>query len=144
MAQISTALIDRVKRHEGFSPNPKQDGARWEIGYGHDINLPSDVQSPWVEEAASAQLTRDLNNAAYACTRQFSWFGQLSALRQEVMIEMVFQLGMDGVLKFSRMLMRLSNGDYAGAASEMLLSKWRYETPARCEELSEIMSTDNA
>ena len=56
-----------------------------------------------------------------------------------VVIEMCFQLGLSKVTKFVNFLDALKKYDYNRAANEMLLSKWYEQTPARCQELSNII-----
>jgi len=58
---------------------------------------------------------------------------------REVLIEMVFQLGVGGVSKFKKFLAHLSTGTYHLAADEMLDSRWAKQTPQRAEKLSYII-----
>lgn len=140
---VSDALIARTKRHEGLLLTPKPDAkGMYAVGYGHDISEDEvDRHSPVTLDWAQTTLQEDLEHAEYACTRSFSWWDDIPPLRQEVLTEMVFQMGMDGVSRFRRMLMALSIQDYAQAATQMLLSDWDIQTPARCEELARIMKT---
>ena len=55
---------------------------------------------------------------------------------KEVLIEMVFQLGIGGVGKFKKMWEALGREDYLLASTEMLDSRWAKQTPARCGKLS--------
>ena len=58
---------------------------------------------------------------------------------KEVLIEMVFQLGVGGVSKFKKFLANLSTKTYHLAADEMLDSRWAKQTPMRAEKLSYII-----
>ena len=58
---------------------------------------------------------------------------------KEVLIEMVFQLGVGGVSKFKKFLANLSTKTYHLAADEMLDSRWAKQTPMRAENLSYII-----
>lgn len=140
---ISNSLIERVRRHEGLVlvPHPDAKGM-WAIGYGHDFP-PSDLAryKDMTPAAAELQLQKDLTDAEYSARRSVPWMDKLDELRQEVLIEMVFQMGAGGLLQFKKMLMRLSAGDYAGAAAEGLMSQWHAQTPKRCEELMYILKT---
>ena len=60
---------------------------------------------------------------------------------REIIVEMVFQLGIGGVSKFKKMFEALRNKDYNEAANQMLDSQWRVQTPKRCQELSDLMRT---
>ena len=57
----------------------------------------------------------------------------------ECVVEMVYQLGTTGVMKFSKMLLALEEKNYFEAHVQMLDSRWYKQTPKRCGKLSEIM-----
>ena len=59
----------------------------------------------------------------------------------EIIIEMVFQLGMTGVSKFKNMWKALSEHNYTGASYEMLDSKWAKQTPNRAKSMAELMKS---
>jgi len=58
---------------------------------------------------------------------------------QEVIIEMVFQLGKTGVSKFKLMWQALRKHEFVEAAFQMRDSKWHRQTPNRCDELAAIV-----
>lgn len=141
---VSQAIIDRTKRHEGLKLSASPDAkGKCSIGYGHDLSeFAAAHTGPITMTQAETLLQEDLEQAEYAVDKQFAaWIDCLSDVRQEVLVEMVFQLGMGGLMGFHKMLMSLSAGDYAGAAAQMIMSEWHAETPARCEELADIIST---
>lgn len=72
-------------------------------------------------------------------------YSGINAVRQGVLTEMVFQLGIGGVRKFARMLDCLNRSDYDRAADEMLASRWAEQTPERAHRLADLMrSTGDA
>lgn len=56
---------------------------------------------------------------------------------QLTLVEMVFQLGKEGVLGFSNTLSKMASKDYRGAADGMLNSKWARQTPERVSKMAE-------
>lgn len=90
---------------------------------------------------AMGWLDADIAGAIAATSRYLPWFILLDGIRQGVLVEMVFQLGIDHVLGFAKMLDALQADDYVTASDEMLNSAWHKQTPARCEQLAEIMRT---
>ena len=60
-------------------------------------------------------------------------------MRHDVLVEMVFQLGADGVREFDRFLAAIRSSDWGRAANEMLDSLWARETPVRAKELADLM-----
>jgi lysozyme len=57
----------------------------------------------------------------------------------EILIEMVFQLGKNGVSKFRNMWKCLSELNYVGASYEMLDSRWAKQTPNRAKAMAKTM-----
>ena len=59
---------------------------------------------------------------------------------EEVILEMVFQLGTTGVSKFKKFWKALRVKDWKKASEEMKDSRWHSQTPKRCESLAEIVA----
>jgi lysozyme len=134
------SLIDRIKLHEGLRLSPYDDTRGiLTIGYGHKILPYEDFSSDITAEQAMDMLIRDIDRAKAEITKAFPWILGLDETRLEILMEMVFQLGIGGVRGFPKMLNALREKDYATAAKEMLNSRWHEQTPDRCEELAEIM-----
>ena len=56
-----------------------------------------------------------------------------------ILVEMSYQLGVNGVLKFKKMWGALKNEDYTEASKQMLDSRWAIQTPNRAKKLAEMM-----
>jgi len=52
---------------------------------------------------------------------------------------MAFNLGVDGLLSFRRMILAVDRGNYDQAAREMLNSKWTAQVFARAIRLAKMM-----
>lgn len=59
--------------------------------------------------------------------------------KQEVIFEMIYQMGVRGVVNFKMMWLALENFDYKVAAEEMLDSQWAKQTPSRANKLAKQM-----
>ncbi|SDO96170.1 glycoside hydrolase family protein [Desulforhopalus singaporensis] len=121
-------LIDELKRHEGFSPRPYLCPAGvLTIGYGFTYLTE--------EEAHMILKTRvkRLHNQLLPSMKN------LSPARQEVLVNMSFNLGVEGLFKFRRMWAAIRAHNFDLAADEMLDSKWARQVGSRAEELSEKM-----
>lgn len=82
---------------------------------------------------------------AEADAKTLPGYSRINAVRQGVLTEMVFQLGLNGVRKFAKMLDAIAQQDLDGAADEMLASKWAKQTPERAQRLADLMrSTGDA
>ena len=130
------SLLDRIKRHEGFSAFPYQDTTHHTtIGWGRNLD-----ERGISKDEAEIMLQNDIDVAA----KRFGDLpdevqGNCNDVRRDVLIEMIFQMGYMGVLKFKRMLGAISAGDFERASKEMFMSKWASQTPSRCAEMSEAM-----
>lgn len=67
------------------------------------------------------------------------WRHLLSDDRQRALLNMAYQLGVDGLLEFHHAIAALEAGDYAAAASHFLESKWARQTPARAERVVNLV-----
>ena len=104
----------------------------WTIGYGHKL-------TPFDYEKAFDQ---DFERALHAAVRIDGDVGvTLVGPRLDVIVEMCFQIGEDGVREFHKMLDAISKREWGRAAYEMTQSKWDIETPKRAHELAEVMRT---
>lgn len=136
------SLRDRIKRHEGLCQFPKPDAKGWwVIGFGHDLTeqQAQDYVQGVTDDEAEDLLDADIARATAQLQQYFPWAIELDQVRQNVLIEMIFQMGFTGVQAFHRTLSAIRSGDYPLAASRMLMSLWHTQTPARCEELANLM-----
>lgn len=69
------------------------------------------------------------------------WFSKLNEPRQIALIDMCFNLGVQGMLNFHEMIIALQNGDFDKASDEMLNSKWAAQVGERATCLSSIIKT---
>jgi lysozyme len=71
------------------------------------------------------------------------FFRRLDDNRQIALIDMCFNLGVQGFLNFNNMILALEAEDYERAAQEMLDSKWAEQVPERAHQLADIVRTGN-
>lgn len=70
------------------------------------------------------------------------FFSELDENRQIVLIDMCFNLGVQGLLAFKQMVSALESHDYERAAREMMESKWAEQVGERATQLAAIMRTN--
>lgn len=73
--------------------------------------------------------------------KELPWFDSLDEVRQAVLLDMGYNLGVDGLLAFKRTLGSVRRGDYSLAAVQMLESKWARQVGNRAKRLSTMMET---
>ena len=141
--EITDALKDRIITHEGVRYYPYLDtvGQRT-IGIGHAITSNEDDLYPDNCEISQDEvyylLEKDLDVAIRSAVDLIGDL-VLPIVVQEVIVEMVFQLGRRGVSKFKLMWAALKKGDFLEAGYQMRDSKWYRQTPSRCDELASLV-----
>jgi lysozyme len=112
-------LRELIIKHEGLRLKPYRDTVgKLTIGVGRNLDDRGITQ----DEALSL-----LNNDLSVCVselKNYSWFISLNKIRQEVLIELVFNIGIARVLNFKKMISALSLQNYVLASRELLDSSW--------------------
>ena len=105
-------LEQRIQRHEGLRLKPYHDDRGFlTIGYGRNL------QAKGVsEDEALLMLRNDIAMARNQLIGYFPWVSTLDDIRQEVLTEMVFQLGINGVAAFKNTLAHAQAGEWDAAA----------------------------
>jgi lysozyme len=135
------AVKERIKKHEGFRNTVYLDSlGKATIGYGHLLTEDDDFEEgiQYDKSLLEVLFDKDFNRSAYNAEQLLEGIDICDTAR-EIIVEMVFQLGIGGVFKFKKMFEALRKKDYNEAAEQMLDSQWRVQTPKRCEELSSLM-----
>lgn len=104
------------------------------IGWGRNL---TDRGISYAE--AEELLDNDIDIAIRECIAKFHWFPALDPVRQAVIVNMCFNLGMSRLLKFPNTLQSIATGKYEEAAIQMLQSKWADQVGARALRLAEQM-----
>lgn len=85
-------------------------------------------------------LSNDIKDKVADLDRQLPWWRTLTENRQRVLVNMAFNLGIDGLLQFRKMLIDIQNEDYVSAANEMKSSRWATQVGARATRLETMMT----
>lgn len=115
-----TKLKQSIIRSEGLELKPyKCPAGKISIGYGR--NLENNGIS--INEAI-IMLENDLLNIKLELEDKLTVFNKIDDVRQNVLIEMAYNMGVAKLLNFKKTIQHLKNGDYVEASKEMLNSKW--------------------
>ena len=131
-------LKEEIKLHEGFVPKTYSDSlGKKTIGYGHLCVEPEqwDDDKEYTKEELELVFEKDFEEALKNAESLID-SRSINQIAKQVIIEMVFQLGIGGVGKFKKMWEALDREDYLLASTEVLDSRWAKQTPARCGKLS--------
>jgi lysozyme len=131
------ALIRQIRLHEGERLKPYRCTAgKLTIGVGRNL----DDRGITSEESAML-LDGDIRLLEIELFRALPWASALDDVRQRVLLDMAFNLGLPGLLQFKRTLEAIRTGQYQQAATMMLDSLWARQVGQRAERLSRMMAT---
>jgi lysozyme len=135
---MSDKIIQMLKRHEGERKFCYLDHLGYEtIGVGRCIK--EGVGLGLSDDEIDYLLTNDINRAIKELGRACSWFSGLDEARRDAMINLCFQLGLTKLLKFQNFLAEMAEGNYELAAPHLLDSLYARQTPARANEIAEMI-----
>ncbi len=153
-------LKERLMLEEGCRLKPYKDTKGvWTIGIGRNLDsvgIPISerkllgISDDFMREGITAeQALRLLENDIEMCYNQLKLrvehFTDLDEIRQEVLIDMCFNLGInkliDPIIGFKKMFKYISIKNWKKAADEMLSSKWHKDVGKRAEILAKMMET---
>lgn len=130
-------LLARIKKFEGFRRHAYKCSLDYlTIGYGTMI----EEGGHGVPEYIAELLLRDYLQTIEARLRVHEWFTGLNDARQQCIMEMAYQMGVEGVLAFRNMIGSLEKGDFLEAGEHALDSKWAEQTPARARDVSDRLA----
>ncbi len=112
-------FIEDIKEREGWRPNPYRcPKGHLTIGYG--INLDVGI----TKEQGELLLLCKATEVYLEVEKKLPVFKRLSPARRGVLLDMAYNVGVGGLLKFKNMIHALILADYNLAADEMLNSQW--------------------
>jgi len=132
-------LIDDLESDEGLRLHAYQDSVGvWTIGWGHTGPevLPG---LTWTSDEAHDGLVADIARTQNQLDARLPWWRTLNDVRQDVIVELAFNLGVGGLLTFHNTLAAVQAGNWQLAASDMLLSKWAKQVGERAMRLANLM-----
>lgn len=133
-------LTRQLRRDEGEVLHAYQDHlGYWTIGVG--ILIDKRKGGGITPEESAYLLNNRMNEKQAEIVKRLPWTATLDEARFGVLVNMAFQMGVDGLLGFKNTLAMVRDGKYEEAADGMLNSKWATQTPERAKRLSEQMRT---
>lgn len=135
---VTDLALPRVKQEEGFRPYPYRD-SRGFLTVGYGLNL----DSPMPERLASVICQWQLDETGFYL-ESYPWYRACDPVRQSVLLDMAFNMGLEKLLGFQKMLTACASKDWQAAHDQMLESAWAGEVGARAQHLAQIMLTGEA
>lgn len=126
-----------LKLHEGFRRFPYQDAAgKMTIGYGHNLS-DRGLYLP----AAERLLDDDIDDAIAGLDRHFPWWRTLDDVRQRVLAELSFNVGISKLRKFVHTMAAIQRRDWERAADQLMDSLWSHQVGTRATTLEHMLRT---
>lgn len=133
-----TLLIRELERDEGVVLHAYRDSlGKTTIGIGRLLDAPGGITLA----EARYLLDNDLARVELELDAHIGWWRSLDDVRQRVLMNMCFNLGIEGLLGFKRTLSDVKAGHYEQAAKDMLDSRWATQVGRRAERLAAMMRT---
>jgi lysozyme len=114
------------------------------FGVGHliletDEEFGKPVGTPVSEQRIKECLRNDIDIVCKELDRNMAWWTELDDVRQRVLANMAFNLGLPRLSKFVKFLTAVQASDWEKAAEEMMDSKWATQVGNRAVRLKEKM-----
>lgn len=128
-------VIELIQQHEGFSGKPYLCPAgKLTIGYGRNLEA-NGIRKP----EADFLLLNDILYFDSQISSRWHHYCVLPPKKKMVLIDMAYNLGINGLFNFKRMIKAIEAGDYIEASKEMLDSNWAKQVGKRAIELAKMM-----
>ncbi len=132
-----TRLQEMLIRHEGLRLKPYRDTVgKLTIGVGRNLD-----DMGITREEALMLLDHDIVWVRREVARAFPWFADLNPVRKNVVLNMVFNIGLPRFRQFKKTIAAIRAKNWERAAREMLDSRWARQVGRRARELAAMMKS---
>lgn len=134
-ASLMSPLEQMVASDEGYRQEIYRCSAgKLTIGYGTNLSagLP--------EDEALVLMRYHLSKLDAQMHRKWPWYSWLSDRRKTALLSMAYQMGLEGLVGFGKMIMAISKKDWPEAHRQALDSKWaKHDTPQRAARVAAML-----
>ncbi len=131
-------LIQQLEKQEGFRPHAyKCTAGKLTVGIGRNIDI--DGGKGLTHDEALYLLENDIDECHKHLINNLPWYNNLDEIRQTVLINMCFNMGIVSLLDFKKTLDFIAKKKYDMAANEMLQSRWARQVGKRAQDLADQM-----
>lgn len=132
---IIDAMRAELVRDEGLRLRIYKDTVgKLTIGVGRNLD---DVGIS--KDEAYLMLDNDIQRTSDSLDKNLPWWKTLDEVRQRVILNMAFNMGINSLLGFKNTLAAIQAGRYNDAADGMLASKWATQVGDRATRLAKMM-----
>lgn len=135
MSEQHARLRKLLIQHEGIRLKPYFDTeGKITIGVGRNLD-----DMGLTEMECMILLSNDIARVEAEAVFHFPWYKSINMNRQNVILSMLFNLGLTKFKLFKKFIQAMVNQDYNTAADEMLDSQWAKQVGLRARELATMM-----
>lgn len=128
-------LKDQLILHEGLELKSYTCSAGYvTLGVGRNVE-----ELGITEEEARYLLDNDILRVGKELDNAIPWWRDMSEVRQRVVVDMVFNLGISRFLNFKNAINAMQEQDWEEAAAQMLDSRWADQVGQRSHRLAKAM-----
>ncbi len=122
---------------EGFSPSIYTDKTEHPtIGYGHNLSVYS-YEGKRITKAYG--FLTDILKENYKAILSYGWYKNLDAMRRMVILDLSYNLGLSGLLKFKQFIKAIEDKNYALAVEGLQKSPYFNQVKKRASRNMEIL-----
>lgn len=131
-------IFELLRIHEGFVSHAYRDSeGYYTIGIGRLID--SRLKGGISLDEAEYLLQNDVTEVQRQLDKHISWWQSESYVRKMALMDMAFNLGINKLLKFKRMLRAWQQRQYEKAADEALDSEWAIQVGNRSKDIAHMI-----
>ena len=137
---MSEKLIAMLKRHEGVESHAYHCSEnKVTIGVGRNVDKSGGLGLS--DDEVDYLLQNDIDRVSGELNSEYEWFAGLDDVRQDVMVDISFNLGQTRLRAFKKALSAMAEGDWSEAADQFMDSRWSGQVGNRAKELTEMIRT---
>jgi len=134
-SRLKQRITEDLKHDEGLRLKPyKCPSNRLTIGYGRNLE-----DRGITHEEADFMLQKDVEALYFDLHRAIPFFYTLPDDVQSALINMAYNIGVLGLLRFRRVLVQLELGRFDKAADQVLDSQYARQVPARAKRNADLI-----
>ena len=125
-------IVDEGKRNKMYLDSKRIES----IGIGHNLR-----DKPISDRAVDIIFEDDVSDAEADIKKLFPSFDDLTDNRKAVVLNMLFNMGLETFSQFHHTIALINSGSYDDAATAMLASAWAVQVGQRADRLADLMRT---
>ncbi|WP_237393388.1 glycoside hydrolase family protein [Helicobacter pylori] len=139
LSKLILAALFLIVDSEGFSPFVYTDKmGHPTIGYGYNLSVYS-YEGKRITKPQAYGLLTDILKENHKALLSYGWYKNLDAMRRMVILDLSYNLGLSGLLKFKQFIKAIEDKNYALAVEKLQKSPYFNQVRKRASRNMEIL-----